>query len=71
MKIRGRVDVQIHVFLTSALVGVECQLQALVALPLGGGKAHGTHWIGGWVGPRACLDDTEKENLLTLLELKL
>ena len=27
---------------------------ALTALPLG--KRHGTHWIGGWVGPRSSLD---------------
>jgi hypothetical protein len=26
------------------------------------GKAPGTHWIGGWVGPRAGLDDVGREN---------
>jgi hypothetical protein len=31
----------------------------------------GTHWIGGWVDPRAGLDDMEKRKLLTLPELKL
>jgi hypothetical protein len=25
-----------------------------------GKRAPGTHWIGGWVGPRAGLDDVEK-----------
>jgi hypothetical protein len=25
-----------------------------------GERAPGTHWIGGWVGPRAGLDDMEK-----------
>jgi hypothetical protein len=25
-----------------------------------------THWTGGWVGPRAGLDDVEKRNFLTL-----
>jgi hypothetical protein len=25
-----------------------------------GERAPGTHWIGGWVGPRAGLDDVEK-----------
>jgi hypothetical protein len=23
----------------------------------------GTHWVGGWVGPRTGLDDLEKKNL--------
>jgi hypothetical protein len=26
-------------------------------------RAPGTHWIGGWVGSRAGLDDMEKKNL--------
>jgi hypothetical protein len=30
------------------------------------GKSHGTHWIGGWVGPRTGLDDVEKRKFLTL-----
>jgi hypothetical protein len=30
-----------------------------------------THWIGGWVGPRAGVDDMEKRKFLTLLGLKL
>jgi hypothetical protein len=33
---------------------VSGQLHASAALPPG--KATGTHWIGGWVGPRAGLD---------------
>jgi hypothetical protein len=38
-----------------------------------GERAPGTHWIGGWVGPRAGLDDVEKRKFLTLpgLELRL
>jgi hypothetical protein len=35
------------------------------------GKSLGTHWIGGWVGPRANLDDVEKRKLLILLGLEL
>jgi hypothetical protein len=31
----------------------------------------GTHWIGGWVDPRAGLDDVEKKKFLTLLGLEL
>jgi hypothetical protein len=34
-------------------------------------KAPGTHWIGGWVGPRAGLDDLEKRKFLTLPGLEL
>jgi hypothetical protein len=36
-----------------------------------GERAPGTHWIGGWVDPRAGLDDIEKRNFLTLPELEL
>jgi hypothetical protein len=33
----------------------------LTALPLyPGGKILLSHWVGGWVGPRARLDDMEK-----------
>jgi hypothetical protein len=33
--------------------------------------APGTHWIGGWVGPRAGLDDTENRTSLNLSEFEL
>jgi hypothetical protein len=36
-----------------------------------GERAHGTHWIGGWVDPRAGQDDLEKKKLLTLSGLEL
>jgi hypothetical protein len=49
MKAYGGVDVQIHIFLTSAVAPFTPEEGAL-----------GTHWIGGWVGPRADLDDAEK-----------
>jgi hypothetical protein len=29
-------------------------------------RAHGTHWIGGWVGPGAGLDAVEKRKMLPL-----
>jgi hypothetical protein len=29
-------------------------------------RAPGTHWIGGWVGPRTGLDFVEKRNILPL-----
>jgi hypothetical protein len=51
MKTYGRVDVYIHVFLTSALVGGEWS----ASRP--GRFTPGTHWLGGWMGPRADLDD--------------
>jgi hypothetical protein len=34
-------------------------------------RAPSTHWIGGWVDPRAALNDVEKRKLSTLLGLKL
>jgi hypothetical protein len=36
-----------------------------------GERAHGTHWIRGWVGPRENLDDVEKRKFLILLELEI
>jgi hypothetical protein len=48
---------------------VSGQLHTPAALPPGE-TAHGTHWIGGWVGPRAGLDDVEKKKFLTLPRLK-
>jgi hypothetical protein len=29
-------------------------------------RASGTHWIGGWVGPRASLEDVKNRKFLTL-----
>jgi hypothetical protein len=54
MKAYGGVDVYILIFLTLALVGGEWS----GSLP--GRFTPGTHWIGGWVDPRAGLDDVEK-----------
>jgi hypothetical protein len=36
-----------------------------------GKRAPGTHWIGGWVGHRAGLDDVQKGRCLTLPGLEL
>jgi hypothetical protein len=44
----------IHIFLTSALVGGEWST-----------SRHGTHWIGGWVGPRIGLDNVKNRKSLT------
>jgi hypothetical protein len=46
------------------------QLHAQAALPPGK-EPPGTHWIGGWVGPRAGMDDLEKRKFLTLPGLEL
>jgi hypothetical protein len=57
---KGRAEVQLHWFLTSALDGG--QLYAPAALdPV---KNHGTHWTGGWVGSRAGMDVSEWTSLL-------
>jgi hypothetical protein len=36
-----------------------------------GERAPATHWIGGWVDPRASLDEVEKKKFLTLPVLEL
>jgi hypothetical protein len=54
MKTYGGVEVQLHVFLSSALEeGVWLALRP-------GDTAPGTHCTGGWVGPRVGLDKVEK-----------
>jgi hypothetical protein len=65
MKAYGRVDVYIHIFLTSALVGGEWSASGP------GSFISGTHWIGGWVDRRAGVDDMEKCKFLTLPGLEL
>jgi hypothetical protein len=60
MKAYVRVDIYTQVFLTSALDGD--QWSASLPDPfIPGERAPGTHWIGAWVGPRAGLDDMEKD----------
>jgi hypothetical protein len=51
MKAYGGVDVQIHIFLTSALAGGEWSASRPGRL-IPGERAPGTHWIG-WVDPRS------------------
>jgi hypothetical protein len=66
MKAYEGVDVQIHVFLTSALVGGEWSASRPCRFTPGE-RALGTNYKGGWVGPRTGLDDVERrEKLLTL-----
>jgi hypothetical protein len=61
----GGLDVQIHVFLTSALVVGQW------SAPLPGERPPDTHWIGGWVGRRIGLQDVEMTKILILPGLKL
>jgi hypothetical protein len=70
MKAYRGVDVYIHIFLTSALVGGEWSTSRLGRFTPGE-RAPGTHWIGGWVDPRAGLDDLEMRKFLTLQGLEL
>jgi hypothetical protein len=60
MKAYGGVHVQIHVFSTSTLVGEDWS----ASCP--GRFIPGTHWIGGWVGPKAGLDEVERKKILPL-----
>jgi hypothetical protein len=58
------VDTNIHVILTSELVGGEWSASRPGCLTPRE-RATGTHWIGGWVEPRTGMDDVEKRNLAT------
>jgi hypothetical protein len=68
----GGVDVKILIFLTSALAGGEWSTSR-PGLFTPGERAPNTRWIGGWVKPRAGLDDVGKSKFLNLpgLELRL
>jgi hypothetical protein len=70
MKAYGGMDVYIHIFLTSALVGGEWSASR-TGLFIPRETTTGNHWIGAWMDPRAGLDDVEKRNSLTLQELGL
>jgi hypothetical protein len=59
MKVYEEADAEIHVFLTSALVGGEWSASRPWRFTPGE-RAPSTHWIGGWVDLRAGLDDMEK-----------
>jgi hypothetical protein len=70
MKTYGGVNEEIHIFLTSALAGVE-RSASRKGRYTPGERAPGTHWRGGWVDPRAGLDDVVKRKFLTLQGLEL
>jgi hypothetical protein len=59
------VDVYIHIFLISALIGgVWSASRPGRFTP--GDRAPGIHWNGGWVDPRAAPDHVEKRNFYNL-----
>jgi hypothetical protein len=64
------VDVKIHIFLTSALVGEEWLVSRTCRFT-SGEIARGTVWIGGWVDARNDLEDVKKRKLLILPVLEL
>jgi hypothetical protein len=70
MKTYGGMDVEIYVFLTSALVGGEWSASRPGHFNPRG-NISGTQWIGSWVGPRAGLDDVDEREILTLPGLEL
>jgi hypothetical protein len=61
---------EVHVFLTSTLVGGEWSASRSGRFT-SGERAPSTYWIGGWVGPRTGLDDIEKRKFLALPGLEL
>jgi hypothetical protein len=63
-------DVQIHIFLTSALVGGEWSASFPGRFTFEE-RAPGTHWIGIWMDPRAGMDDVEKRKFMILPRLEL
>jgi hypothetical protein len=70
MKAYGGVDVYIHIFLTSALAGGEWSTSRPGRFTAGE-RTPSTHWIGGWVDPRAGQDDLEKRKFFTLPGLEI
>jgi hypothetical protein len=65
MKAYGGVDVQIHVFLTSALAGSEWSASCSGNLTPRE-RVPDTHWIGSFVDPREGLNDVEKRKFFAI-----
>jgi hypothetical protein len=70
MKTYWGMDVWIHVFLTSALVGGEWSVLC-PGCYTPEETAPGTHWIGSWEDPMAGLEEVKKRKFLTLPGLEL
>jgi hypothetical protein len=71
MKKYGGVDILIHIIFISALVGGDRSASRSGYFTTGERPPPSTHWIGGWVGPRAGLYDVEKRKFFTLPGLEL
>jgi hypothetical protein len=65
MRACGGVEVQIYIFLTSALVGGEWSASRPCRFTPEE-RAPGTYWIRGWVGPIGGMDNVGKRKLLAL-----
>jgi hypothetical protein len=59
MKVYGWVDMEIHVSFTSVLVRSDHSASCPCCFTPGE-EVPGTHWIGGWVGPGAGMNDVEE-----------
>jgi hypothetical protein len=70
MKAYGEVDVQIHIFLISVLAVGEWSVSRPGRFT-SEERSLGTHLLGGWVGPRAGLEDVENRKFSTLPGLEL
>jgi hypothetical protein len=66
----GGVEVEIHLFFTSAIVGGEW-LASRPGRFTTGERARDTHWVGDLVGSRAGLDVVKGRNILSIAGLKL
>jgi hypothetical protein len=62
MKACCGVEVYLHSFLTSALDGGEWSASRF-SRSTARERVPGTHWRGGWVGPRAVVDALVKRNI--------
>jgi hypothetical protein len=69
MKTYGGIDIEIHVFLTLALVGGEGSASCHGHF-IPRGKSPSTYWTGGWVSPRTS-PDMEKWKISSLPGLRL
>jgi hypothetical protein len=69
LKAYREVDVQIHIFLISVLVGEWSGSRPGHFTPVE--RSPDTHWVGGWTWPRTGMDNVEKRTFLTLPGLEL
>jgi hypothetical protein len=69
MNTYGGVDVQMQVFLPSALVGSEWSASRPGRFTPGE-RPIGTNWIEGWVGHRVGLDNVEKRKFLYYSDIR-